>query len=335
MSKLLDARTAKAKHKDFILSRPNVVGVGAGYRARGGEWTEEVCVVAMVHTKVPLADLAEENRIPGELENIATDVLEVGELRALQSRTDRWRPAQPGVSIGHHEISAGTFGCVVRDRLTGQRLILSNNHVLANENDANEGDLILQPGPVDGGRVGEDTIATLLRYIPIQFEGDALPASSCLPVSWLAKTMAQMGWAGLTREIEKKAVGASNLVDAAVAKPLDEEDILDEILEIGMVRGTTPITLGMPVRKSGRSTGLSTGKINVLDSTVTINYSGNRKARFENQILTSPMSQGGDSGSLLVAENSGLAVGLLFAGSDLVTIHNPIHIVLDKLQVHL
>jgi len=335
MSKLNEAREAKEKHKDFILSRPNVVGVGAGYKMTAGEWTEQVCVVAMVQTKVPLEDLSEENRIPSIVEDVATDVLEVGDLRALQDRTERWRPAPPGVSLGHYSISAGTFGCIVRDRQTGERLILSNNHVLANENDAHEGDPILQPGTVDGGQTGEDAIATLLRFVPIHFEGDTPPSTSCLPVEWLGQVAKGLEWEGMAKKLEGKAVAINNLVDAAVAKLLNEDMVLDEILEIGAVRGTSAITLGMLVRKSGRSTGLSSGKITILDSTVSINYSGSRSARFDNQILTTPMSQGGDSGSLLVAENTELAVGLLFAGSDLVTIYNPIHIVLDKLQVHL
>jgi len=72
----------------------------------------------------------------------------------------------------------------------------------------------------------------------------------------------------------------------------------------------------------------------VLDATVTIDY-GDRSARFENQIVTTVMSQPGDSGSLLVAGDSMQAVGLLFAGSDQVTLHNPIQSVLDCLDVTL
>ncbi len=47
--------------------------------------------------------------------------------------------------------------------------MLSNNHVLANSNDATAGDAILQPGPADGGRLGPDTIAVLERFCPIEF----------------------------------------------------------------------------------------------------------------------------------------------------------------------
>ena len=328
-------REAKNRYKEFILAHPNVVGVGAGYKTTAGELTDQLCVVALVRQKVPLADLSPESLIPSMVGDISTDVLEVGELRALQTRTERWRPAPPGVSIGHYRISAGTLGCIVRDRATAGRLILSNNHVLANENDASEGDPILQPGPADGGQIAPDAIARLLRFVPVNFEGESSAPGSCLPLAWIFHSLQKLGWKKLTRQIELKTVAASNLVDAAVAQPLEDDLLADDILDIGQVRGTTPPALGMTVRKSGRTTGLTGGQINLVDTTVVVNYSGSRTARFENQILTSAMSQGGDSGSLLVAANAELAVGLLFAGSDRVTIFNPIQVVLDMLQVHL
>jgi len=122
-------------------------------------------------------------------------------------------------------------------------------------------------------------------------------------------------------------------VDAAVARPVNDAEILDEILEIGVVQGTTPAVLGMPVRKSGRTTAFTTGEILVLDATVSVSYGAGRTASFENQIVTTPMSQGGDSGSLLVDGNSLQAVGLLFAGSEQSTIHSPIQAVLDSLEI--
>jgi hypothetical protein len=93
-----------------------------------------------------------------------------------------------------------------------------------------------------------------------------------------------------------------------------------------------PARLLMPVRKSGRSTGLTTGQITVIDTTVNVSY-GEKSAQFEGQIVTGPMSAPGDSGSLLVAGDSLHAVGLLFAGSDQSTVFNPIQDVLDGLDV--
>ncbi|MDT7864854.1 MAG: hypothetical protein RQ922_03120 [Thermoproteota archaeon] len=73
------------------------------------------------------------------------------------------RPVPHGYRIGHISITAGALGCLVRDRVTKEILILSNNHVMANFNNASIGEPIVQPGPYDGGKHPADTIATLLR----------------------------------------------------------------------------------------------------------------------------------------------------------------------------
>jgi hypothetical protein len=59
-----------------------VVGVGVGLRSRGGTHTQEVVLVVMVSRKLPWRMLAEEDRIPSELDGVPVDVQEVGELRA-------------------------------------------------------------------------------------------------------------------------------------------------------------------------------------------------------------------------------------------------------------
>ena len=169
MAQLEQVAQAKRKNKQRIMGKPNVVGVGVGYRERSGRVTDELCVVAMVRRKLPASAMKPEELVPMQVNDVPTDVLEVGVLRAFQARTDRWRPAPGGVSIGHYQVTAGTLGCVVRDRATGDRLILSNNHVLADVNAGRAGDPILQPGTYDGGTEGKDMIAVLERYIPLSF----------------------------------------------------------------------------------------------------------------------------------------------------------------------
>jgi hypothetical protein len=319
------------RHKELVLSKPNVVGVGVGLREVRGRITDEMCVVALVRNKIPKAGLTPEALVPKKLEGVSTDVMQVGTLRALATRTERQRPVPGGVSVGHYKVTAGTLGGIVRDRSLGARLILSNNHVLANSNDARQGDPILQPGPVDGGRVARDMIAELDRFEPIQF-------STGPPTCEWAQSFAKIGNAvgKLLKskhrvEVFQSDPEASNRIDAALARPLDGVEILDEILEIGVVGGVAPASLGLNVRKSGRTTGLTTGQIIVLETTVNIQY-GDRTARFEGQIVTGPMSEPGDSGSLLVAGDSLLAVGLLFAGSTQATVYNPIQEVLNGLE---
>jgi hypothetical protein len=257
----------------------------------------------------------------------------VGELWALQSRTDRWRPAPGGVSIGHYQVTAGTLGAAVRDRATGARLILSNNHVLANSNDAQLGDPILQPGAVDGGHEDSDMLAHLERFVPIEFTVAPPSCGVAIGAAGLANAVAiLLGSKHRLRAVQEDPQ-AVNRVDAAVARPISDADLTDEILDIGRIEGTLAPSLGLAVRKSGRTTGFTTGQITVLDSTVSVSYGEGRTATFEGQFVSGPMSQGGDSGSLLVAGDSLNAVGLLFAGSNQATIFNPIQDVLDLLQI--
>ena len=333
MAELAEFTKVRRAHEGVILAKPNVVGVGIGYKVRRGQTTDELSIVIMVRQKLPEAGLDAEALLPPVIDGLGTDVIEVGDLRALQARTDRWRPAPGGVSLGHYQVTAGTFGSVVRDRTTGDRLILSNNHVLANSNNASPEDPILQPGAADGGQVENDTIAHLERFCPILFSTLPPVCPFADAVADLANNLARLVGSKHRLRAFQSDPTASNLADAAVALPTDDGDILDEILEIGVVSGTTPATIGMAVRKSGRTTGLTSGAITLLEATVNVGYGEGRIARFEGQIVTSPMSQGGDSGSLLVAGDSLHAVGLLFAGSNQVTIHNPIQAVLDCLEV--
>ena len=78
----------------------------------------------------------------------------------------------------------------------------------------------------------------------------------------------------------------------------------------------------MELKKSGRTTGVTHDNLVVKEASIDVNYGDGRVARFEGQYIAGPMSAGGDSGSLVFDVN-GLVVGLLFAGSDQVTIINP------------
>jgi hypothetical protein len=322
-------------HRQALLAKPNVVGVGVGYKIVGRKVTDELCVVAMVRRKIPKAGLEPQALVPQAVDEVPTDVIEVGELVALKEPTDRWRPAPGGVSIGHFKVTAGTLGCVVRDHASGDRLILSNNHVLANSNGASIGDAIVQPGTLDGGFVPDDVIAHLERFRPIEFGTSPPSCQTGVGAVRAANAVLELIGSAHRLEVYQSYPSAVNQIDAAVARPVDDQDILDEILQIGAVRDSIAATLGMPVRKSGRTTGLTNGEVTVLDATVDISYGLGLTARFENQIISTSMSQGGDSGSLLVAGDSLQAVGLLFAGSAQVTVYNPIAAVLDGLQVDL
>ena len=328
-AKIMDVKRA---HEHALLRKMNVVGIGIGKKIAGGKQTKQDCITVMVSQKVPIQALSKDDVIPREIEGVVTDVVQVGTLRALAEPTDRWRPAPGGVSIGHYKITAGTLGAVVKDKGTGKRVILSNNHVLANSNDAAEGDDILQPGPYDGGNPSEDVIAQLGRFIPITF-GTAPPDCGVIKaVAAIYNLLARL--VGSSHRLQAvKTSAETNRVDAALALPLVDDLVSDEILQIGEVsHWTEDVQIGTVVKKSGRTTKLTEDSVQILDATVNVQYGEGKIATFTGQIVAGPMSQGGDSGSLVV-DSQNRAVGLLFAGSDQSTIFNSIKDVVSLLDI--
>ncbi len=373
---------AQTLHQNSLLQKANVVGVAVGYKERKGSINGDVSLVVLVEQKKPLAALAAEDLVPPEVEGMKTDVYEVGYLRALNSMNPRqsFRPLVPnGVSISHYKVTAGTLSTIVHDRVTDDRLLLSNNHVFANSNDADLGDPILQPGAMDGGEVDAATVARLERYVRLRYIGDIedgqppvvqppgdgttptptpTPNRGCNLLSIIATfgnvvgsllgtdvrltlqphSAASAGPQIVAAQVPGGMIVPTNTVDAALARPVDADMFSDDILGIGIVNDTALPRLGMRVRKFGRTTSYTEGNITLLNATVNVAYStakGTKTARFTGQVITEAMSQGGDSGSLIVDVDDNKAVGLLFAGSNLATIFTPIDLVLTALNVRL
>lgn len=311
ITKLWDKAAAYAAEEVYEagpVGADNIVGVGYGERIKGGLPTGEICLKAYVVEKYPEDEIKAEALVPEEVNGVTVDVEAVGEIRALGgNRKAKWRPAPGGVSIGHVKITAGTLGCFCSSKDPAEPiLILSNNHVLANENNAKIGDPIVQPGPYDGGRDPRDRIATLFDFVPLDF------------------------------------TGKPNLVDTALAKPTNKELVKLCILEspstcskqgCAKVKGVAEPVLGERVKKNGRTTATTCGVISGVGATVVVGYGGGKTAKFVNQIIITPagFSAGGDSGSLIM-DMRDRARALLFAGSSTHTIANPIQAVLAELS---
>jgi hypothetical protein len=327
---LLGVRQVLLGVRDELLERPNVVATGVGYKESDGRRTGELSIVCSVTRKVPTSQLAKRDLVPAAVVGIPTDVVATGTFRALSLQNGRVRPAPGGVSIGHADITAGTLGCIVGRG--DETFILSNNHVLANSNLAAVGDPILQPGPYDGGKMPADLIATLEEFVPVVVGEQE---SSCPLARGTARVLSDAARL-FGSDARLRAVSArrtENLVDAAIARPASADAVTPEILGIGVPTGIAEPTLGMRVRKSGRSTGLTDGEIVQIDVTADIDYDG-KTARFTDQVMAGAMSEGGDSGSAVVDEQ-GRIVGLLFAGSESATLVNRIQLVFDALKVGL
>ncbi|MBI4455034.1 MAG: hypothetical protein HY644_03950 [Acidobacteria bacterium] len=239
-----------------------------------------------------------------------------GKPAGVDHKARQTRPIQLGTSGGNAKDLAngfccsGTLGALVQ--IGGAQYILSNAHVFAgdvvaggNNRVAAVGDPINQPGLVD---------------------------VSCqdIPADYVA-SLSQ--WAALNS-------GAN--VDAALAQAVSGAVRTDgAILEIGTISSSTVGAVpGQRVKKSGRTTGLTRSSVDSLNATVSVQYSdecaGNTFVKtFTGQIIVknrgSKFLNSGDSGSLMVEDvaTNPQAVGLLYAGSSVLAVANPIDDVLN------
>lgn len=226
------------------------------------------------------------------------------------------RPVPIGVSIGTYPATfcfAGTLGCRIRVTGSGNPgyYILSNNHVLAEENLAivHDSVSVLQPGTLDVGCLvdSEDAIGVLSDFVPLNFDG--------------------------TVNYVDAAIASTTQLDTGVSTPSNGYGIPSAESLLAYV--------GLNVQKCGRTTGLTRGFVDAINVAVNVGYDSGT-AYFEDQIIIrgearqrgkrlfySQFSDSGDSGSLIVSDPGRAPVGLLFAGSSTLTVANPIDLVLD------
>jgi len=301
-------RRAVYKYDRFLLEDRNVNGVGVGFRIADGVVTDQLCMRIYVIRKLPRRVLRNDDLLPaffdaGDGERVVADIVEAGPFHFQSSPpyTDRIRPAQPGTSIGATFITAGTFGAVVIDNVTGESLILSNNHVLADSNAYPIGGAILQPGVSDGGLPPDDTIATLLRFVPLQLTGNVVDCAVARPID--PAVISSVPLAGVSPSPETPAVAlhfagvppGDSGTPISIGNPI--ETVLEELgVHFALPGSITTATPGMSVQKVGRTTGLTMGTVDAINATLVVGI-----RTFVNQITFSYMTDFGDSGSLYVS----------------------------------
>jgi hypothetical protein len=145
--------------------------------------------------------------------------------------------------------------------------------------------------------------------------------------------------------LSKRSGVQPNHVDAAIGVMLDGVEHQTEICSIGSLSGIMEAEEEMPVRKHGRTTGLTSGKVDDVEYDALVGMDHNDPsvvALFENQLRlvstsSDPIGLGGDSGSVVVHGTQNKALGLYFAGppSGSYGVANRIQQVMTQLQVEL
>jgi hypothetical protein len=288
-----DLIVIKERVEAELLSRPGVTAVDVGYKEVGGQRTGQLAI--RVHVAAKTDNIPADQHVPAEIEGAVTDVLErryelhvaPPQLAPVSPEVDtgHYTPLAGGISIGPSReidgfIFAGTLGAVVIDNTTNARAALTNFHVAAVDTTFHNGDRMVQPSQIDGGEVPDDEFGALVREI-------------------------------LSADVD----GAVISID-----PTRSTDC--GVVGRGPVRGRTAAAMNMRVHKRGRTTGLTHGSVDGVAMSVPIDYGDGIGIRtLVNQVSVVPdtsqnqmFSDHGDSGSLIV-DDSGFAVGLLFAGS--------------------
>lgn len=229
--------------------------------------------------------------IPGTVDGVQTEVRVVGDVVPYTSGGT----LECGTSTGNNlECAAGTIGAVVLKG--GTKYLLSNNHVYARENAANIGEQEDAPGRYDGHPKCAVTPAcgTLADFQPINFGGD-------------------------------------NTIDCAIAL-MDTSRPTAVTQSGGYTASSTVVapSVGLAVKKSGRTSHLTHATIQAINVTIQVGYSTG-VATFSSQIMTqAQFIRSGDSGSLMVTETGNNPVGLCFAGGSGGAFANPIGPVLQR-----
>ena len=295
----------KNKYKDNLFKKYKLNGIGVGLKKVDGKFTDELVVVLMVKKKLPKDQIPKDQLLPSTLDNLSTDVVETGIVRALDVSISpsvspsvsispeaeemlvplshsvyktKVRPAAPGYSVGHPSVTAGTFGCVVYKG--ADRFVLSNNHILANRNLGVIGDPIYQPGVYDGG-TSADTIAYLDSFVTLQNNVN---------------------------------------VDAAIAEVTNSTLVTDTGAWGGAIDSWLDPVIGNTVSKTGRTSGNTFALVTYEHTDINVAYGGSvGTITVTDCFVTETQALGGDSGSCGRLTDT-CAAGLVFASGGIGTI---------------
>ncbi len=316
-------RRVKKRAEQDLLKLANVHAVDIAEKYTGGEPTGELSIVVYVDRK--RKQVAAKDRVPEEVDGISTDVqeqepdvlhpallrLEPDEVTLDASRYDTVAGGMgigpcraiymepPYVPAEGYYVTVGTLGAIVRDRSSGEALILTNFHVAAVDDGWSVGDDIAQPARNDGGNCPADRVGSLQRAVLSSNVDGAVVSIEERPYA-----------------CEILAIG-----DVKGSKAAAEGAAVRK-------RGrTTELTHGEVISTDYSTTidfGDGLGSVTLVDQ-IRIAVDGSQSEMF---------GTSGDSGSVVV-DDDGYLVGLYFAGNSSGTrgVANPIAKVLSELDI--
>lgn len=320
--------------KDYLNAGGNAHTFMIGEVEKAGQPTGQVGVIVLVDQKLPKAQLAPAEKIPDAVRvqggavvpvdiqvapqprdlRLMMDIeqqIQLAERAAAQAGIGDWRrcfdcPIPGGVQIAPDGAGyVGTLACAVRYTLkdgTNRIGALTNNHVGVLREEI--GLKIGQPTGAAGGKY----FGRLAGWQPISFSSNA-----------------------------------QNRVDGAIIDTWRDDGpyapgmhtVKPEQFGLGPIN-PNPVLLaqqriGDALKKSGRTTGIQSGKVLGIGSTSHVGYDSGT-ARYVDQIVVKgdngDFSGPGDSGSLVLTHDM-RPYGLLFAGGGGTTIINPIQFVME------
>jgi hypothetical protein len=165
-----------------LLDIPGVHAVGIGVKTKGGQPTSELAMVISVIQKKPLAQLAEQERIPSQIEGVKTDIVESEIPRftagpAPPKDTAKYDTLIGGILIGFasgNKVEGGTLGCIGRtDEPEPKIVALTCHHVVSSFNQPQPTAItaVSDLGPPATITIGGDNTGGLLIRIGIAEQG--------------------------------------------------------------------------------------------------------------------------------------------------------------------
>ena len=218
---------------------------------------------------------------------VKTDVIKIGKLIGKSSfNVGKIRPLEGGYDVSADTEKLGTLGCIVTNVINGERqfYILSNNHILGDENRIPIGAPIYQPSVYYTSKLHKEEIGILSNFIPIKY--------GSIPL--FLKT---------------------NYMDCAIARVTNKNLVSNKITFIGEITGVGTPVLGSIIKKIGATTSLTEGTITSSNSTLITTSSRGKLALYKKQFIAKAQNSSGDSGSAVLNQNNEV-VGLFFSGTD-------------------